>query len=112
MANDRLHGFSMMEDERDSVILGNTLEVFAEKDQAGFVVGSLTEPTRERMIFRDVQVILRIRMLIGLMREMSGLPSIEEITNRLPDPNCPICQGRRWYPDEDGNQRDCALCLP
>ncbi len=111
MASDRLHGFSMLEDDRDSVIFGNSLEVFADKNQAGFVIGSLTDAKRERLVFRDLQLILQIRMLIGLMREMSGLPSIEEITNPQPDPNCPVCGGRRWFEDHEGNQRDCALCV-
>lgn len=106
---DRLHGFSMMEDDRNAVILGNTMEVFAEKQRAGFVVGSLADSKREQLVFTDMRLVVRVRMLIDLMRELAGLPDVTTISSE-PNPECGACGGRGYWWDGDGNEVDCAEC--
>lgn len=109
MSRNRLHGISVLEDDRHSMILGNTLEVYADRHEAGFIVGSMGggKPP-ERMVFRKPGVVAHIRNLIDLMRETAGLPSLDEPSE--PHPLCVMCNGTGYWEDHEGNQRDCEIC--
>jgi hypothetical protein len=102
-----LTGFSVLEDQQSATLFGNRLRIYVEKDRAGFDVAPLNGGDWEQVSSRNLQVILHMRMLLGVIRELGGMDTADEDAWTGP---CPVCGDRGWFPDQEGNEVPCAAC--
>lgn len=107
MTDGDLTGFSVLEDQNSAMLFGNRLRIYVERDRAGFDVAPLEGGAWERVSSRNLQVVLHMRMLVGVIRELGGMRDDGEDAWSEP---CYACNDRGWYPDGDGNEVPCAIC--
>ncbi len=109
---EHLIGYGSFYDTVSHIMIGGSIELYADPEKAIWRVTSPVDPLRtERVVFRRPPVVSSMHILISVMREVAGVVDLGHAI--LSDPElamCTACSGVGFNEDEDGNQITCREC--
>lgn len=105
-----MDGFAIM--EADAVLFGNRIQIWAGREEAGYVVKPLEgDAPGETYRTEDPKLMALLRNFMHLMQEQGGLPPVPVVEEEPAlDDLCQICGGYGVWLDDDLNEHDCTEC--
>lgn len=108
----RLFGNATLVDSENAVMLGGGLALLSDgASRSEIVVSDPESGQEERLVFSRGNSWIPVFHLIQVIRELYQKDELEFHSSTNDEP-CELCGGTGMYEDDEGNWKDCGVCIP